>query len=139
MSNSPYRVSPTRRFELRGGIRVQLSFLAMGLVLVVAFGFARMLPDLLFVGVSAPVLLYVFCGGPRWIEVSPDRVVISYWLRRTRVIPTHTLQLQHMDDELVFIDDKDTFGIENALFEPGDAHRCAEAIGAVARKLANQS
>ena len=68
--------------------------------------------------------------------------MISYWLRRTRVIPTHTLQLQEMEDELVFIDGNDTFGIENALFEPGEAHRCAVAIAAVtptpARPLSRQ-
>ena len=132
-------VTPTRRFELRGGERVWMSFLFLAVALVVMVVVARVYPKVLFLGVSAPALLFMFSGGPRWIEVTPDRVVISYWMRRTRVIPTHTLQLQEMDDELVFIDDKDTFGIENALFEPGDAHRCAEAIGAVAPKLANQS
>ena len=89
--------------------------------------------------IAWPGLRFLLWGGQRSIEVTPGEVMIAYWLRRTRVIPTRTLQLQEMDDELVFIDDKDTFSIENALFEPGDAHRCAEAIGAVARKLTNQS
>ena len=114
-----------------------LGLIAMVIMVVVLFTFGG--SGFCFVMISGPALLYLLSGGPRRVEVSPDHVVISYWLRRTRVIPTHTLQLQHMDDELVFIDDKDTFGIENALFETGDAHRCAEAIGAVARKLSNQS
>lgn len=133
--DSPYRTPPLRRFELRGGERISLGALAL-VALAMACWFARIWPGFLLVAVGVPVFLTRFCGGPRRIEVSSGEVVISYWLRRTRVIPTRTLQLQEMDDELVFIDDKDTFGIENALF---DAHRCAEAIGAIAPKLTNQS
>ncbi len=137
MASAPYRTAPVTRFELRAGERVWLGLIAMVIMVVVLITFAAY--GFFFVMISGPALLYLLSGGPRRIEVSSGEVVISYWLRRTRVIPTRTLQLQEMDDELVFIDDKDTFGIENALFEPGDAHRCAEAIGAVAPKLTNQS
>ncbi len=111
-------------------------------MLLTTLALARVYPGAFFVVVSTPALLFLFSGGPRRIEVSGGHVVISYWLRRTRVITTHTLQLQEMEDELVFIDGTDTFGIENALFEPGEAHRCAVAIAAVtpapARRRAHQ-
>lgn len=100
--------------------------------LAMACWFARVWPGLLLVAVGVPVFLTRFSGGPRRIEVTSAEVIISYWLRRTRTMPTPTLIVQEMEDELVFIDDKDTFGIESALFAPGDAHRCAEAIRAVA-------
>jgi len=112
-------------------MRVRLSFLLMATTLVVTLAALAVYPGILLVAVSTPAILFLFSGGPRRIDVSPGQVVIAYWMRRTRMIPTPTLQLQEMEDELVFIDALDTFGIETALFEPGDAHRCAEAIRAV--------
>lgn len=103
----------------------------MVIMVAVSLAVTARYPIVVVVAAGGPALLFLFSGGPRRIEVTSGEVLISYWMRRTRVIPTQTLQLQEMDDELVFIDDKDTFGIETALFEPGDAHRCAEAIRAL--------
>ena len=130
MTASPYRTPPQHRFELRGGTRVRASFVALALSLLTTLALSFVYPGVFLVAVSAPALLFLISGGPRSIDVSPGRVAISYWLRRTRVVPTHTLQVQEMEDELVFVDGSDTFGIDTALFRPLDAHRCAQAIAA---------
>ncbi len=130
------------RFELHSGTHGWLSVVAVALLLLVTPTVSTRHPATVLALITWPALRFLFWGGQRSIEVTPGEVVISYWLRRTRVIPTHTLQLQEMEDELVFIDGNDTFGIENALFEPGEAHRCAVAIAAVtptpARPLSRQ-
>ena len=128
---APYRTAPTQRFELRGGKRVWLSAVLMATTLVVSLAVAAVYPGILILAVSTPALVFLLSGGPLRIDISPGHVVISYWMRRTRTIATPTLQLQEMEDELVFIDGEDTFCIETELFEPGDAHRCAAAIRAV--------
>jgi hypothetical protein len=84
---------------------------------------------------GGPGLFYFFVGAPRSIEVHHDRVVVRYWLRRTKTHAAPELIVQQMPDELVLIDGNATYVIRADAF-PGESFaECAGALSQVAGRF----
>lgn len=122
---------PPRVFALDGGAAAPLGLLA-GLVTagisLAALALGAGLFVFFFFAMGPAALGYLLGGAPRAIEVHHDRVVLRFWLRRTKTLAASELRVPQVDDELVLVDGTATYAIAREHFTERSFEACAHAL-----------
>lgn len=133
----PYRspaVPPPQLFPLQQGPTVQRGAQAIVGAAVLSFVTLSLTAGHGFVCFAAAgsAVVHLLGGGAKQLEVRHDRVVLRYWMRRARELPTSELRVQHMADELILIHERSTLGILAEYFPGKSFDECGRALAEVA-------